>query len=871
MLGAAAVDRDIVTVESLADESTLSDVQQAFVDAGAVQCGFCTPGLVMAVHDLLDRHPRPDDLAIREAISGNLCRCTGYGRVLEAVRVAVPTTERAGMTRGATDTRPAPAETRGGRLGDAALRPDGIPKVQGRFAFGSDLFAEGMLWGHTLRAPHPSARIRSIDIGPALRLPGVHAVLTADDVPGAATYGLEAPDQPVLAADVVRFMGEPVAVVAADHPETARRAAAAIVVDYEPLTPLVDSLAAADAEAIHPDGNVFRHLVIRHGDLSATGPVVVEGTYEVGMQDQAPLGTEAGLAIPAEDGGVDLFVCTQALHNDLDQVSACLGLPPDQVRIQLAGVGGAFGAREDVSLQIHVALLALRTGRPVKMVYNREESFFGHVHRHPAHMWFRHTAQDDGTLVKVEARLWFDGGAYASTSAAVVTNGSCFAAGPYRVPNAHVEGWAVRTNNPPCGAMRGFGAVQTCFGHEAQMDKLAAATGIDPVELRLRNALATGDQLITGQRLTGAAPVAEVIRTCASLPLPAAGPSEDTMGRPGGAGRTTDTDDVRRGIGFAVGFKNIGFSEGFDDYSTARVHLADGVATVTCACAEIGQGFVTLAQQITREVLGVDDVVLAPADTSIGSAGSTSASRQTWISGGAVEAAALAVRAKVLARAAERFGVAPGELVLADGRIRSVAGSNGQSVDVALAEVADGVVFDETTEYHHAPTTALDENGQGDAHLSFSFAAHRAVVDVDPELGLVRLVDLATSQEVGRVLNPIQLLGQLEGGAAQGVGLAVMEEIVVEGGRMLNPSFTDYLIPTALDLPELRVAAVIEDAEPGAPFGAKGVGEAPTISSGASVAAAIRDATGLELPRVPIRPSDIALAGSRPTDPRGAP
>jgi len=722
-------------------------------------------------------------------------------------------------------------------LGVDAPRPDGVPKVQGRFGYSSDLFAEDMLWGHTLRSPHPHARITAIDIGPALRIGGVYAVLTADDVPGAETYGLETPDQPVLARDVVRYMGEPVAVVAADHPETARRAAQAIRVTYEPLVPLVDPMIAAEAHPIHPDGNVFRHLVIRHGDPTATGPVSVEGTYQIGMQDQAPLGTEAGLAVPNRDGSLDLFVSTQALHNDLEQVAACVGLPEEMVHITLAGVGGAFGAREDVSLQIHLALLALHTSRPVKMVYDREESFFGHVHRHPARLWYRHTADRDGRLIKVEARLWFDGGAYASTSAAVLANASCFSAGPYRIPNAFIDGWALRTNNPPCGAMRGFGAVQTCFGHEAQMDKLAAALGIDPIDLRLLNAMAPGDQLVTGQVVTGAAPVAEVIRTCMDAPLPPHEPPADPIGLPGGAGRTAEWGDVRRGTGFAVGFKNIGFSEGYDDYSTARVRLADGVATVTCACAEVGQGFVTLAQQITRDALGVDEVVLSPADTAIGTAGSTSASRQTWVSGGAVLAACEAVRAAVLARATE--------------------------LGVSEAEAAAGHVFEETVEYHHAPTFPLDEDGQGDAHLALTIAAHRAVVDVDPELGLVRLVDLATSQEVGRILNPTQLLGQLEGGAAQGVGLALMEEIVVVDGLVRNPSFTDYLIPTALDLPDLQIGAIIEDAEPGAPFGAKGVGEAPTISSGPAVAAAIRAATGLDLTRVPVKPDDIALAGRR--------
>jgi CO/xanthine dehydrogenase Mo-binding subunit len=388
--------------------------------------------------------------------------------------------------------------------------------------------------------------------------------------------------------------------------------------------------------------------------------------------------------------------------------------------------------------------------------------------------------------------------------------------------------------------MRGFGAVQTCFAHEAQMDRLADALGMDPVEMRLRNALATGDRLITGQVIGGAAPVAQVIRACAEAPAPDLPPVDGLamMARPGGAGRTADAAHVRRGVGFAVGFKNLMFSEGFDDYSTARCELIDGVATITCACAEVGQGFVTLAQQIAREVLDVDEVIVAPAETAgIGSAGSTSASRQTWMSGGAVEAACREVRAQVL-------GAAGGD-------------------EGAIHEAMVGRSFTATVEHHHAPTFPLDADGQGDAHVSFAFAAHRAVVDVDAELGLVRVQEITTSQDVGRVLNPLQAVGQLEGGIAQGVGLAVMEEIVLDGGRIRNPSFTDYLIPTALDMPVVTIAALIEEPEPGAPFGAKGIGEPPTISSTAAVAAAVRAVTGLPLTRVPIRPQDIALA--RPT------
>ncbi|HLY82065.1 MAG TPA: molybdopterin cofactor-binding domain-containing protein, partial [Acidimicrobiales bacterium] len=409
------------------------------------------------------------------------------------------------------------------RLGDSAHRPDGGPKVRGEFAFAGDLWADRMLWGRTLRSVHASARVVSIDTSAALLIPGVHAVVTADDIPGSRRYGLEHRDQPVFAIDAVRYVGEPVAAVAADHPETARRACEAIVVDYDVTEPLLDPELALTAEPIHPDGNIFRRLRIRRGDPAVRGPVVVEGSYEVGMQDQAFMGPEAGLAVPAADGGIDLVVSTQWLHNDRGQVAECLGLPEDKVRISLGGVGGAFGAREDVSLHIHACLLALRAGRPVKIVYSREESFLGHVHRHPARLWMRHSAERDGTLVSFEARILLDGGAYRSSSYHVVANATCFSAGPYRVDHAVAEGIGVRTNNPPCGAMRGFGAVQVCFAHEAQMDKLAVACGVDPVELRLRNALSSGDALLTGQRIDGVLPVARVIRETAALPLPDAG------------------------------------------------------------------------------------------------------------------------------------------------------------------------------------------------------------------------------------------------------------------------------------------------------------------------------------------------------------
>ncbi|MEZ5171184.1 MAG: xanthine dehydrogenase subunit D [Acidimicrobiia bacterium] len=746
--------------------------------------------------------------------------------------------------------------SRSGRVGDSQRRPDGVPKVNGSFAYSSDLWAEGMLWGSTMRSPHPSARIVAIDLSGAWQTPGVRAVVTADDVPGKPFYGLEEHDQPVFADGVVRYAGEPIAAVAADHPEIARLARDRIEITYDVTEPVLDPEEALRGRPLHPNGNVFRHLPIRRGDPSVTGDVQVEGTYELGMQDQAFLGPESGLAIPDEDGGVELFISTQWLHVDRDQVADCLDLPPDKVTLVLAGVGGAFGAREDISLQVHTCLLALRTGRPVKMLYSRDESFFGHVHRHPGRLWYRHHADRSGQLVKVESRIVLDGGAYISSSYHVTGNAACFALGPYRCDNVVIDAYNVRTNNPPCGAMRGFGVVQACYGHESQMDKLAAALELDPVELRLRNALAPNDTLPTGQRITGTLPVAEVIRATASAPLP---PEDiaDPIARPGGAGRTADPDRIRRGVGLAVNFKNLMYAEGFDDFSTATARVEDGIVTITCACAEVGQGFVTLAEQIARSVLGIDDVVLAPASTAtVGSAGSTSASRQTWMSGGAVEAACLAVRDRLVEHVARTNDVGlQGLEVTEDARVVSVGGD----VDVSCAEAAEGLVVEETREYHHQPTRPLDEAGQGDAHVSFVCAAHRAVVDVDIDLGLLRVVQIATAQDVGRAINPLQVLGQIEGGIAQGVGLAVMEEIVLHGGRIANASFTDYLIPTALDMPDV-VTEMIEQPEPGAPFGAKGVGEPPVASPTPAIAAAVRRATGLELPRVPIRPQDIALA-----------
>jgi xanthine dehydrogenase D subunit len=772
-------------------------------------------------------------------------------------------TQREAMTHREQDVGAVP-----GGVGDSPVRPDGVLKVTGEFAYSSDLWMDDMLWGVTLRSPHPRARIRGIDVTAALRVPGVYAVLTHEDVPGDGFYGLDRRDQPVLAIDQVRYEGEPVALVAADHPETARRARDRIRVDYEELEPVTDARRAAfdpSCPKVHESGNIVRHQPIRVGDPeAAVADVVVTGEYEVGMQDQAFLGPESGLAVPAEDGGVDLFVATQWLHVDQEQIAPCLGLPPGKVRLTLAGVGGAFGAREDLSMQIHACLLALRTGRPVKMVYGREESFFGHVHRHPATMRYEHGATRDGRLVYVKAELVLDGGAYCSTTPAVTGNAASLGVGPYEVPNIALDAYGVYTNNPPCGAMRGFGAVQACFAYESQMDKVAAACGLDPVEVRIRNAVSAGSAIATGQVIDMPAPLADMLRRIRDVPPPPAMDASDVRNLPGGVANATHGEGVVRGVGYGIGIKNICFSEGFDDYSTARVRLqvigGEAVALVRTAAAEVGQGLVTLQEQIARTELGVERVTVAPADTGVGSAGSSSASRQSYMTGGAVRAACAAVRDRVAELAARRLGRPVAGVSLGGGKVVTRV----DGVVATLAEVLADEVIDETREFRHRPTRPLDPvTGQGDSHTQFAFCVHRAVVDVDVELGLVKVVELAAVQDVGKILNRVALEGQIHGGSAQGLGLALMEEIQVTGGRIANPSFTDYLIPTILDMPPMRLE-ILEHPDPHAPYGLRGAGEPPTLSSTPAIVAAVRAASGRPLTRIPIRPEHVTGGASGP-------
>ncbi|MEW1549413.1 xanthine dehydrogenase family protein molybdopterin-binding subunit [Streptomyces tsukubensis] len=737
-------------------------------------------------------------------------------------------------------------------LGTSLPPADARAKTEGTFPYASDLWAEGLLWAAILRSPHPHARITSVDTSAAERMKGVRAVITHRDIPGDSAYGRRIADRPVFAAELVRHHGEAIAAVAADHPDTARLAAAAIAVEYEVLEPVTDPELAFEAEPLHPDGNLIRHIPLRYGDPDVTGEVVVEGLYRIGRQDPAPIGAEAGLAVPRPDGGVELYVASTDPHTDRDLAASCFGLEPDRVKIVVTGVPGATGDREDPGFQLPLGLLALRTGCPVKLTATREESFLGHAHRHPTLLRYRHHADTEGRLVKVEAQLLLDAGAYADSSSESLAAAVAFACGPYVVPHAFIEGWAVRTNNPPSGHVRGEGAMQVCAAYEAQMDKLANKLGMDPTDIRLRNVLATGDILPTGQTVTCPAPVAELLEAVRDHPLPALpkdSPEDDWL-LPGGPEGAGEPAAVRRGVGYALGMVHMLGAEGTDEVSTATVKVQDGTATVICAAVETGSGFSTLARQIVQETLGVDEVHIASVDTDQPPAGASCHGRHTWVSGGAVERAAKMVRTQLLQPLAHQFGMSTELLQIADGKITSYDGV----LSVTVAEALEGKELWATAQCRPHPTEPLDEAGQGDAFVGLAFCAVRAVVDVDIELGAVRVVEMAVAQDVGRILNPAQLAVRIEAGVTLGVGTALTENLRTNRGVVRRPDLTGYPLPTALDAPDIRIVKLVEERDVVASFGAKPVSAVPVVTSPAAVAAAVRAATGRPVNRLPIRP-----------------
>jgi CO/xanthine dehydrogenase Mo-binding subunit len=697
-------------------------------------------------------------------------------------------------------------------VGTSVVRPDAKDKVTGAAIYARDLSMPGMLHMKLVFAGRPHARIVRVDTSPALACPGVHAVFTAADVPH-NLYGLMIPDQPVFCFDVVRFAGDRVAAVVAETPEQAQAAAAAVIVEYEDL-PVVASPeealrpGAPAVHAEHPD-NILRSIRLRKGDVDAAmaaADVVVDRTYTTSYQEHAFMEPEAGLGYIDEQGRVTVHAAGQNAHDDQRQIAEALCMPLDQVRIFYGPIGGAFGGREDISVQLVLALAASKLRRPVKIEWTRSESIRSHHKRHPIWLHYKWGATRDGRLVAADMDITSDAGAYASTSTSVIENFLFAATGPYSISNVRISGRTVYTNNISTGALRGFGAPQAAFASELQMAHLAEALGIDPVTIRLRNCLREGDQLATGSPAPAGGDLPEVIVACAQ----AAGAIETEAGW--GLPKLTPVPaqkdaGKRRGFGFAISMKNAGFSFGFPEGSAARVVLCGRstieTAEVHTAAAEGGQG------------------VHSQSDTvSIGDAGPASASRLTFFAGNAVLGAA----DRALARWHDEDRPAVGEYR-----------------------------YDAPTTIPFDPETGATPSGS----VSFSYAAQAVEVEVDTETGMVRLERVVAAQDPGRAVNPQQVQAQIEGGVVQAQGWALMENLVTERGRILTDTLSTYLIPTALDIPESVETLLLERPDPEGPFGVRGVGEAPFGPLAPAIVCAVRDATGVWFDRIPLTPETV--------------
>jgi CO/xanthine dehydrogenase Mo-binding subunit len=730
-------------------------------------------------------------------------------------------------------------------IGASVPRPDAHGKVTGGTRYPADLIRPGMLHLRVIFAGRPHARITALDASAALAHPGVVAVLTAADVPHNA-YGLIAADQPVLCGDVVRFEGDKVALVAAETKEAAAAAAPLVRVVYEDLPAVTDARAAMrpGAPLVHErlGSNVLLHVPIRKGDTAAAlaaADVVLEDEFSTTWQEHAFLQPEAGIAYLDDEGRVVIESAGQWLHEDRRQIADILGLPPEQVVVRYAAIGGAFGGREDLSIQHLLALAAWKLRRPVAIQWSREESMLAHHKRHPVTIRCAWGATREGKITAVKAEVVADGGAYASTSAEVIKVATLFASGAYEIPNISVDGYAVYTNNIPAGAFRGFGAPQAQFAAEIMVTRLAHALGMDPAELRRRNLYREGSLEPTQNPLPPGVSALPVLERCVAearerlgygAPLSRDATPDASAPRSEGESGDEDSTHLRRGIGIACGIKNVGYSFGFSEQSTATVEIFGQSelerAVVHIGAADAGQGAHLALRQIAAETLGIPlDAVEMMTDDSAQTpnAGSASASRMTLMGGRAVHDAALAARAQW--SAAEKYTASA------------------------------------TVQFRPTPTTALDPvTGAGTPNYCYGYAAQAVAVEVNTLTGQVRVLTIISVHDVGQAINRQQVEGQIEGCLAQALGYALLEDFQVRDGHVLTPYFSTYLLPTILDMPPEIYPVVLELEDRQGPFGARGVAEMALVPFAPAVAAAIHDATGVWLTRQPLTPERVLAA-----------
>jgi selenium-dependent xanthine dehydrogenase len=843
----------VETIEALAQNGSspgLHPLQETFVERGAVQCGFCTPGFIMTSKALLDRNPDPTDEDIKSALKDTYCRCGCYVEIIDAVHAAAD--RLAGAAADSNGRLPVSSKPLN-VVGRPVARPDAVDKVTGRARYADDYAFPGMLHGATLRAAYPHARIKSIDITRAEALPGVHAVLTADDIPGDKNHGLIFSDWPALADGTVRYIGDPVAIVAADTPEIAAEALARIDVAYEPL-PIVDSPEAALAEGaplVHEQGNLLKHIKVRLGDVEQAfeaADVIVEREYTTPTYEHAFLEPECSIGRIADDNKIEVLVGSQIPYEDRRQIAACLGVPEEQVRVRGTIIGGGFGGKEDIAAQIHVALLAQKTGRPVKILYDRQESLRFHPKRHATKIRLKTGARRDGRLVAVQAEILGDGGAYASLSDKVMTRAATHAAGPYAVPSVKIDCYTTYTNNPPAGAFRGFGVTQSAFAVESNMDLVAQELGIDPIEFRKLNALGVGATASTGQVLRESVGLLECLNRVEETV------TKDTA-EPFGGMRVPDKVSRAarvRAWGIAACYKNTGLGGGAPDKGGVEVEVfADGHAEVRTAAAEIGQGLPAVLSIVASEELGIpmDQIVVAQPDTDVTpDGGPTTASRQTYINGNAARLASEKVRDILAWAACEPLHVSQRELEFHGGRVHA----NGRSISIgdAVRLAQEGGRQAVARQIFEAPgTQPLGE--EGDMHVAFSYGVQAAQVEVDLETGEVVVLKVVNAHDIGRAINILGLLGQIRGGIIMGIGSALTEHYPVEQGIPFCNTLSKYKVPGIRHTPEI-VTHLVEDELSSGPYGAKGVGEIASIATTPAITNAIYNATGIRVYDLPV-------------------
>lgn len=816
----------ITTIE--ADDPLLARLRAAFLAHGAAQCGICTPGMIMAAADLLRAHPAPSRQAVADALGGVLCRCTGYLKIIEAVMDAAPAA--------------APMPEAGAAVGAAIARLDGAAKVMGTDRFGADAAPAGALWLRVVRSPHARARFALGDLDASRAALGLEAILTHRDVPGLNGFGImpHLKDQPVLAEGEVRFRGEAVVALVGTRAAVEAARDADLPIAWEPLPALhgVDAATAEGAPRLHAHapGNVLVRGRLVKGDVAAAPAAArAAGSFETAFVEHAYIEPEAGYAEPTPDG-MTIAACTQAPYMDREETARVLGVAEDRVRILPTACGGGFGGKLDVSVQPLLAIAARKVQRPVRVIYSRTESMASTTKRHPARLSARMAADAQGhfTAFAMEAR--FNTGAYASWGATVASRVPVHASGPYRVPNVANHSAAIYTNDTPAGAFRGFGVPQAAIATECLVDDLAEQLGMDRWEIRRRNALGRGDTTPSGQ----------VLRASAGLPecLDALKPDWDAaLERV--AAHNAAAPRHRLGAGIACMWYGCG-NTSMSNPSRMRVVLTrDGTLTLFSGAVDIGQGSTTVIGQVCADALGLplDRFRFVLGDTALTfDAGKTSASRQTFVSGRAALEAGRALRRRILALANAGEDAA---LALNGARL-VVTDRAGASRMLDLAALPADL---EGEGRYDPPTTVLDADGQGSPYATYGFAAQIALVRVDTRLGTVKVEEIVAAQDVGRAINPSLTIGQIHGGIAQGLGLALMEEYIP--GRTEN--LHDYLIPTAGDVPPIRVH-LIEDPEPEGPFGAKGVGEPALVPTAPAILSAIRHATGVRIARVPVLP-----------------